>query len=133
MLQRVVLRLSGKRFARHAEKRPAGARQDQPPHLFSIAAAHQTLENGRMFRVDREDLRAAPRGFLHDKLARADERLLVGEGDALSLADGRKRRPQADHAGHGSHDGVGSGQRRRLEQTVHPGGHPYSCIRKSDF
>ena len=86
-----------------------------------------------MLGVDGDDLRAAPRGFLHDKLARADERLLVGEGDAFPFADGRKRRPQADHAGDRGHDGVGSGQRRRLEQTVHPGGHPYSCIRKSDF
>ena len=133
MLQRVVLRLSGKRFARHAEKRPAGAGQNQPPHLFLVAAAHQALKDRRMLGVNGDDLRAAPRGFLHDQFARADERLLVGEGDALSLADGRERRPQADHAGHGSHDGVGAGQRRCLEQTVHPGDHPYSCIRKSDF
>ena len=86
-----------------------------------------------MLGVDRDDLRAAPRGFLHDQFARADERLLVGEGDALPFVDGRERRPEANHAGDGRYDGVCTGQRRRLKQTLHPGSHPYSCIRKADF
>ena len=72
-------------------------------------ASHETLKNGRMLRVDRDDLCAAARSFLHDQLARADERLLVGQRNALSLADGRERRPQTDHTGDRGHNRIGCG------------------------
>ena len=120
MLQRVLGAHLLKLLVRPAEKRPTRARQDQAAHLFFVAAALQALENGTVLRVHGHDLRAAARGLRHHQLARADERLLVRQRDALFLRDGRERRLQADAAHHGGHDRVCLRQLCRLKQAFRP-------------
>ena len=118
-------------FPAFPEERPAGAGQDQALDLPLVPAAHQALENGRMLRVDGDDLRAgcARRG-LHE-LPGADHGLFVGKGDALVLVDGRERRPQGGKAAHRCDDGIGLRQRRSLTQRLAAREHPYIHIRKT--
>ena len=80
--------------------------------------AGQALENGRVLGIDRHDLRTAFSGAAHDDVARAHERLLIGQRDAPSLFDGRKRRAQTDRAGHRRDDRIRIGDDRRLAQCV---------------
>ena len=118
-------------FLGHAKKWPAGAGQDQALDLLLVPAAHQALENGRMLRVDGDDLRAgcARRG-LHE-LPGADHGLFVGKGNALFLVDGRERRPQGGKAAHRCDDSIGLRQRRSLTQRLAARQHPYIHIRKT--
>ncbi|CAN3971336.1 Transcriptional regulator, AlpA family, partial [Dysosmobacter welbionis] len=67
---------------------PAGTGQDQPPDLPAVGAALKALEDGRVLRVHRHDLGAVRIRRIHHQLSGADQRLLVGQGDALSLPDG---------------------------------------------
>ena len=84
-----------------AEKRPAGAGQPDAPHLVPVPAPLQTLEHRAVLAVHRHDLRAVLRRRGHHQLAGADQRLLVGQRDALALFDGRQRGLQP----HAAHDG----------------------------
>ena len=72
-----------------------------------------------MLRIDGDDLRAAALRLAHDQLARTDERLLVRQRDALATFDGGQRRPQADHAGYRSHDGIGGVEHGCGQQPLH--------------
>ena len=105
-------------FARPAAERAAGA-GEQDLAQFPLPAS-QTLEDGRVLGIDRHDLRAAFPGAAHDDVARAHERLLIGQRDAAALFNGRERRPQADRAGHRRDDGVRVREHRRLTQGVFP-------------
>ena len=63
---------------------------------------------------------SAPFSFalLHHDLARADQGLLVGKGDALFLVDGGEGGPEADRAGDRRHHAVGLPERRGLHETA---------------
>ena len=73
---------------------PEGAAGAGKQDLFelSLSPAHQALEDGGMLRVHRHDLRALFPGAGHHQIARADQGLLVGQGDAFFLRDGREGR-----------------------------------------
>ena len=105
-------------FARPAAERAAGAGEQDLAQL--ALPAGQALEDGRVLGIDRHDLRAAFPGAAHDDVARAHERLLIGQRDAAALFNGRERRPQADRAGHCRDDGVRVREHRRLAQGVFP-------------
>ena len=99
----------------------AGAGQDQAADLTPVSAAHQALENRGVFRVHRDNLCAVFPGSLHDQRAGADQRLLVGKGDALFSADRGQRRAKAQHADHRRYDGVRLFVLRSLQKSLHPG------------
>ena len=52
---------------------------------------------------------------------RADERLLIGKGNALFRPDGRERRPQAEHSDNSRHNGVRQRVLCRGDEAVHTG------------
>ena len=114
-----LLRRDGRRLlARPAAKRPAGAGEQD---FFQLAISPgETLEDGRMLRVHGNDLRIELPGALHDDLARADERLLVGKRNAPPLFNGLQRRAQADRAGHRRDHRLRAGDDRRLAQAALP-------------
>ena len=70
-----------------------------------------------MFRIDRHYLRALLPRARHDHAARADQRLLVGEGDALFCVYRRERGPQADCAGDCGDDALCTVPGRGLDES----------------
>ena len=66
---------------------------------------------------------SAPEARAAAMLSGADERFFVCKRDALFLRDRGQRRPEADHADHGRHDGVRLVQLGGLDQAVHAGTH----------
>lgn len=105
-------------FACPAAEGAAGAGEQD---LVQLALpAGQALENGRVLGIDRHDLRTTFSGAAHDDVARAHERLLIGQRDAPSLFNGRERRAQTDRAGHRRDDRVRIGDDRRLAQGIFP-------------
>ena len=107
-----------------AEKRPAGAGQQQTLYLPAIPAALQALENGRVLRIHRHDLGAAALRLRHHQLAGAHQRLLIGQSDALFLPDSRQRGFQSNAAHDGGDHRVRLRQHRRLQKPLRPLRHP---------
>ena len=103
--------------AGHAEKWAAGAGEDQPPDLFSAAAAHKALKDCGMLGIHGDDLRTVLLRLSHHQLPGADQSLLVGKANALFRPDGGEGGLQTDHANHGGDNAVGFLQRRRFHQT----------------
>ncbi len=89
---RVVQRLLGgnvgQRLARQLAQSAAAACYDKPSYGRTLA--RQTLQYGRVLRVDRNYRHASSHGALHDRLARYHERLLVGQRDLLAGLYGRE-------------------------------------------
>ena len=123
VLERVGLRLSRKLLQAQAVERPARAGQNEALDLTAVAAALQALEDRAVLAVDGHDLRAVFFRRVHYKLARADERFLVGKRDALFLLDCRERRLESDHAHHGGDDRVSVVRRGRCQKALHAGKH----------
>ena len=109
-----------KLFAGLAEEGSARAGQNQTLDLGAVAAAHQALEDGGVFRVHGDDLGPVGPGGLHHKLARADHGLLVGKSNALAALQGGKRGAQSHHADHGGDHRVGLLQGCGGEQAFLP-------------
>ena len=83
-----------------------------------------------MLRIHRHDLRTVFLRLRHHQLPGAHQCLLVGQGDALFPADGRKRRLQA-HTAHDRRDhGVAVGQLCRRQEALHAAHNLYMQIRK---
>ncbi len=98
--------------------------------------AHQTLPDGRMFRIDRaqpgqragERVTGAGRGALggqatglgHDQVTAGDQGLLVGRGHDLAGAQRGQDRPQADHAAGGDDHQVHVVPGGQLDQALRP-------------
>ena len=115
-----------------SEKRSSGAGEDETPDLPPVPAALEGLKERRVLRVHGQDLRAEIPGLLHYQLSGTHQGLLVGQGDALALPDGGHGGPQPDHPNHRCEHSVGGGQLRRLQQALHPGGHPHRSVRQPD-
>ena len=96
--------------ARLAAEGTAGA-GEQDLVEFPGLSAHKTLEDRRVFGVHGNDLRTLLFGTLHHDLARADQGLFIGKGDALTLVDGGKGGFEADGTGNGGDHTVGLGIR----------------------
>ena len=90
-----------------AVERAAGARQQDTAYLPPVAAALQALKYSGVFTVHRDDLRTVFGSGSHDQLTGADQRLLIGQGDAFPLPDGGQRRRKT----HAAHDGGDKGIR----------------------
>ena len=121
--ERVSARLARKLLTGKTIERSARAGQDQSFDLAAVTAALHTLKNCAVLAVHRHDLRAELLRRVHHERARAHQRLLVGQRDALALFDGGKRGLQTDHADHGGHHCVGVLRRRGGKQTLHTGEH----------
>ena len=102
-----------------AEKRPSGAGEQQALNFASVPAALKALKYSRMLRVHRHDLRAAALRLGHHQLPGAHQGLLIGQGNALFLSDGRESRLQTHAAHHRRDHGVGIRQLRRCQQALH--------------
>ena len=114
-----------------AEERAARAGQNQPRDLAAVAAALQALENGGMFAVHRQDLRAVRLRRRHDQLAGTHQRFLVGQRNAFFLLDGLQRRAQTHAAHHGGDHRVGALQRGGLQQALLPCHHADGQVGKA--
>ena len=73
-----------------------------------------------MLRVHRHDLRPIGIRRVHHQLSGADQRLLIGQGDALLLPDGGQGGAQAHHAHHGGDHRVRLGADGGLQQGLRP-------------
>ena len=132
MLQGVGTGHSGIFLVAHAVEGAAGAGQDQSFDLSPVGTALKTLKNRRVLTVHRDDLRSGQLRSIHHQLTGAHQCLLVGKGDALFLADGRKSGLQAHHAHNGCYHRVclreGCRLGKGLKATQNTGGR----IRKAD-
>ena len=108
----------------------AGGRQNEALDLAPVLTALEALENGRVLRVHRYDIHPAAVGLVHDQLAGADQRLLIGKGDALTGMDGRQRGTQTHDTHHCRDHRIRGRQRGRFHQALHAGGHPDGGIRQ---
>ena len=99
-----------------ASERPAGSRQDDPPHFrrtvddgarqaFAMPPGREGLSYGRMLRVHGDDL-ARPDRRLPDEGASDDEGLLVGQGQRRSRPQRREGGRQADRTSDAVEDHV---------------------------
>ena len=98
MLQRIGLGHRSQLFPVIAEERTAGAGQNDLFYLSRAVTAHKALENRRMLRIHRHDLRAIFGRLCHHQFTGADQGLLIGKTDPLTGPNGRQRRLQAQHA-----------------------------------
>ena len=105
---------------RHAVKGPAGAGEDQSFDLPPVGAALEALEDGGVLRIHRHDLRPVCIRRVHHQLAGADQRLLIGQGDALLLPDGGQGGLQPHHTHHGGDHRVRLGADGGLQQGLRP-------------
>ena len=90
------------------EGAPRGGEQN--PFQLPAVAALETLEDGRVLRVHRDDLRPLLPGAGHHQGPGAHQGLLVGQGNALAGVDGRQGGGQAGDAHQGGHRRVRLGQ-----------------------
>ena len=91
-------------FGRAVQERAAGCGQD---HLFDRRMfAGQALENGRMFRVDRNDRSPVFGGQPGDDLSGHDQALLVGQRDFFAVFQRADRREQPAVTDQGHDDRV---------------------------
>ena len=100
---------------------------------FPLLPAHQTLEDGGMLRIHRDDLGPLLRRPGHDDVPGADQGLLVGQGDALFPVDGGQSGSQPHRAGHGGNHAVRLLHGGGLNQALHTGAHPDVCVGHGDF
>lgn len=84
-----------------AVKGATGAGKDQAPDLPPVPAASQALENGRVFRVHRDDLCPILVRRIHHQLPAHTRVSLVGKANPLSPLDGSQGGLQTHHAHHG--------------------------------
>ena len=73
------------------------------------APAFERLKDGRVLAVNRQDLRSARAGQLHDERPGDDERLFVGQGDDLAGFESRPGPSQSDRPDDRAQDAVGLG------------------------
>ena len=118
LLRGHVLQLS----AGLAPEGAAGAGEQDLAQL-PLLPAHQALEDGGMLRIHRHDLRPLLRRPGHDDVPGADQGLLVGKGNALSLVDGGQGGLQAHRAGYGGDHAVRLLHGGGLNQPLHAGAH----------
>ena len=85
-----------------------------------------------MLAVHGNDLHAALRRAGHDDGAGADQRLLVGQRDALAGVDGGKRRQQPDGTGYRRDDAVRLRQRGGLQKPLRAGDDARRRVRQGD-
>src|SRR5262249_19286691 len=93
MLQRVVPFYIDQEIGFLAEKGPAGSGEND---LFDAVSglADQALKDGAMLGIHRDDGGLLLERLFHDDVPRNDERLLVGEGNGLSLLNRPECRPE---------------------------------------
>ena len=101
----------GKLFARKAEEGPAGAGEPQATHVLA-PLPHQALEDGTVLGVDGQQLTGAGQG--HEKVAAADDGLLVGVGKGLAGLESGVARVDAHEADKSVHHHVDVGKLREL-------------------
>ena len=89
-----------------AKEGAAGAGQNNLLNLCGAMRAHQTLKNGRMLRVHRDNLCTIFGGLRHDQFTGADQGFLIGKANALSGTNGGQCGFQAYHAHHGGDDAI---------------------------
>ena len=104
-------------------KRPARGGQDDSPHSSLGQTCHITLarstdgplardrtldalEDGRVFRIGRQDLDAVLFGQRQDVRTTGDQGLFVGQTDVLSRLDGRHRRSESSTSNDARHHGL---------------------------
>ena len=90
---------------------------------FPAVAALQALEDRRVFRVHRHDLRPGLSGPGHDQRAGTDQGLLVGQGDPLAGVDGGQGGGQTGDAHQGRDRRVCLGQPGGGQHPLLPGQH----------
>jgi hypothetical protein len=113
-------------LGRPGAERAAGCREDEARDLVGPAAG-ETLQHRAVLGVHGDDLAAALAGGAHHEVARDDQRLLVGQGDALARAqrgEGRFEPGRADDPDdHHAHVAPG----RRLDEAA-----PARAVRQPD-
>ena len=96
----------------------SGSGEDETAHFPSVSAALKALENSRMFRIHRHDLRPAAIRLVHNELPGAHHSFFIGQCDSLSPPDGAQSGLQPGHAHHGGEYGIGGFQGRSLQQSL---------------
>ena len=104
MVQRLLHGDRGELFAPQVAEGAAAAGDDQPPDRGPLT--RETLEDGRVLGVDRQDGGLVPAGKGHDIRAAHDERLLVGQRQFLARFERRDRGGQTGIADQGVHHDV---------------------------
>ncbi len=87
-----------------------GAARSCQDDLFQVGftAAGNTLKDGAVLAVDRQDLYPVFLGFFHNNITGHDQSFLVSQRDVYTLIDGSQRRHQtrsANHCGNNHIDG----------------------------
>ena len=128
MLQGLLHRGGGHLFLLPAPEGAAGGGEDQAAYLSPVPAALKALEDSGVLGIHRHDLRAIGVSSLHHQFPGAHQGLLVGQGDALALTDGRQGGTQTHHTHHSGEHHVRLLQAGRLNEAVHPCPHPDAGI-----
>ena len=84
----------------HPKERPARGGQQDLFESFGAVGVLQTLEDGRVFAVHRQQMDPLPGHRLGHQMAAGDQTLLVGQGQVVAALDGRQAGPQARDAHH---------------------------------
>ncbi len=116
--QRLCRRDRGELASRPAPERAARCRQQDAPNR-SGRLADQALPDGRMLRVDRDDLGPGAPRCIQQQPAPRNQALLVGEGQSVALLERSHRRGQARRADDAVDDD-GVRVRRQLEKRLLP-------------
>ena len=98
-------------------KRSAGSGKPKVAHgdwRFAV----ETLKNGRVFAVDRQNAHAMLARFAHDDFAGHDENFLRGHGDVFARANRRQRRLQSSRADDGDEHDVRRWQGGQFDQAL---------------
>ena len=101
-------------------ERPAGAGQQDTPHLTPVPAALQALKHRAVLTVHRHDLRAVFLRRVHHQLTGAHQRFLIGQRDAFAFLNCRQCGTQPHAAHHGSHHRVRLGHSGGSQQALLP-------------
>jgi hypothetical protein len=90
---------------RSASERPAGRREHDRVDLLQVAR-FETLEDGGVLAVDREQEASAPLPRFEREVARSYEAFLVGEREGDTALEGPERGREPCEADHGVQDDV---------------------------
>ena len=126
MFQSIRNRNISKFFCGTSAEWSAGCRDQKFMDLF-VFFSMDSLENGAVFTVNREDGYAVFLCHWHDQMTGCDKGFLIRQGDVLSGTDSLHSRADPDHSHDRSDKDIGFRHGRKFQKSFHSA--DYLCVR----
>ena len=124
VLQGIGLGLAAQLLGLHPKEWPAGSRQQDLGQALGALLILQTLEDGGVLTVHRQQLDAVLRHRLRDQMAAGDKAFLVGQCQVMAALDGGQAGAQTGNADHAVQHHIGAVHRGQLLEALRAGQQP---------